>query len=221
MPPNDNQGPNIRSTHREPSPVSALLSYLVPGLGQILQGRVAKGLLFMFSLYTLFFFGMYLGNWRNVYIYRQPPAAPQQGLSYSMFSSKARFFGQVWIGVVAWPAILQYSSTTNHPVFGEFERMPTEAEEEVFLRNSDKRPDLGWMYTVIAGVLNILVIYDAYAGPALGESEESGNKDSDKDKDKDSKKDKESKKEPKSKREPAQDKDQSNETNIEPEKATK
>ena len=38
------------------------------------------------------------------------------------------------------------------------------------LRNSDKSPDLGWMYTVIAGVLNILVIYDALAGPAHSES---------------------------------------------------
>jgi hypothetical protein len=27
--------------------------------------------------------------------------------------------------------------------------------------------ELGWVYTVIAGVLNILVIYDAVAGPAM------------------------------------------------------
>jgi hypothetical protein len=27
--------------------------------------------------------------------------------------------------------------------------------------------DLGWVYTVIAGVLNIMVIYDAFAGPAF------------------------------------------------------
>jgi hypothetical protein len=27
--------------------------------------------------------------------------------------------------------------------------------------------ELGWVYTVIAGVLNIMVIYDALAGPAL------------------------------------------------------
>jgi hypothetical protein len=34
-----------------------------------------------------------------------------------------------------------------------------------FLVNSDKTPDLGWVYTVVAGMLNILVMYDAYAGP--------------------------------------------------------
>ena len=36
-----------------------------------------------------------------------------------------------------------------------------------FLTNSDKTPDLGWVYTVVAGMLNILVIYDAAVGPAF------------------------------------------------------
>ena len=39
-------------------------------------------------------------------------------------------------------------------------------------RNSDKTWDLAWVYTVIAGVLNILVIYDAFAGPAFVAGEE-------------------------------------------------
>jgi hypothetical protein len=47
-------------------------------------------------------------------------------------------------------------------------REPSEAAMNELIRNSDKTPDLGWMYTVIAGVLNILVIYDAFAGPAFG-----------------------------------------------------
>jgi hypothetical protein len=32
---------------------------------------------------------------------------------------------------------------------------------------SDKRLELAWVYTVIAGVLNIMVIYDAVAGAAF------------------------------------------------------
>ena len=39
-------------------------------------------------------------------------------------------------------------------------------------RNGDKRWDLGWVYTIIAGVLNILVIYDALAGPAFRDPKE-------------------------------------------------
>ena len=34
-------------------------------------------------------------------------------------------------------------------------------------RDTDKTWDLGWVYTIIAGVLNVLVIYDALAGPAF------------------------------------------------------
>src|SRR5215813_5001587 len=47
---------------------AGFLSYLVPGLGQIVQGRVGKGLLFLVCLYGLFFYGMYLGSWSNVYL---------------------------------------------------------------------------------------------------------------------------------------------------------
>ena len=47
---------------REFSPLPALLSFLVPGLGQIYQGRVAKGVLFLIAIYALFFYGMYLGS---------------------------------------------------------------------------------------------------------------------------------------------------------------
>ena len=45
---------------------------------------------------------------------------------------------------------------------------PSERELNELQRDSDKHWDLGWVYTVIAGVLNVLVIYDALAGPAFG-----------------------------------------------------
>ena len=49
----------------------------------------------------------------------------------------------------------------------KFERTPDEKELNELQRNGNKRWDLGWVYTVIAGVLNIMVIYDAVAGPAF------------------------------------------------------
>ena len=58
------------------------------------------------------------------------------------------------------------------PIFGTYQRAPV--SEQVLndlQRKSDKTWDLGWVYTVIAGVLNILVIYDAFAGPAFAEGE--------------------------------------------------
>src|SRR5207248_1341547 len=49
---------------------AGILSYLVPGLGQILQGRTLKGVMFMVLLLGTFFAGQAIGGWRNVYIPR-------------------------------------------------------------------------------------------------------------------------------------------------------
>jgi hypothetical protein len=187
------------------SPLAAFLSYLVPGLGQISQGRVGKGVLFLVCLYGLFFYGMYLGEWKNVYIPESTPVRDnknQQARFIDALTDRARFFGQFWIGAVAWPAIAQVFTRPSreeiaahnalqpndplldgkleqalaewrqgkppHPVFGALMRPPDQEDQNKLLQRSDKKPDLGWMYTVIAGVLNILVIYDAFAGPAFG-----------------------------------------------------
>src|SRR5262245_17422464 len=183
------------------SPLGAFLSYLVPGLGQISQGRVGKGVLFFVCLYGLFFYGMYLGDWKNVYIPEPTPVRDgknQPTRFIDTLTDRARFAGQFWIGAVAWPAIAQGFTRPGrdevaarlglppdapqvenalrewregkppHPVFGAFMRPPDQEEQNRFLQRSDKTPDLGWMYTVIAGVLNVLVIYDAFAGPAFG-----------------------------------------------------
>ena len=54
--------PQTTPTTHSLSPTAGILSYLVPGLGQIAQGRVGKGLLFLICIYTLFFYGLYLGS---------------------------------------------------------------------------------------------------------------------------------------------------------------
>lgn len=171
----------------------AILSYLVPGLGQIYQGRVAKGLLFMICLYALFFYGMALGQWRNVYIPimvrqadRQYPELYKQknpfGLPLILMNVNGRwqFAGQFWIGVAAWPALyhyfedvdpgkrsLQAETEANQGFWRSFQRAPDEDELNTLQTNGDKSWDLAWVLTVIAGALNVLVIYDALAGPAF------------------------------------------------------
>ncbi len=162
-----------------PSLLAAFLSYLVPGMGQLYQGRIGKGLLFFVCLYGLFFYGMWLGHGiaragdnetysitSNVYL---PDAANHSnpfGLPRLLANlyTRPQFAGQVWIGIAAWPALWQYS----HPggtLLGNFEAPPPEWAINEVQRHSNKLWDLGWVCTVIAGVLNILVIYDAYAGP--------------------------------------------------------
>jgi hypothetical protein len=229
---NSEPAPNPAQPPRGFAPAAAVLSYLVPGLGQIVQGRVGKGVLFLVSLYGLFFYGMYLGNWHNVYVPDTAGArgdrSTQNNRWLDTLTDRARFAGQFWIGAAAWPAILQYVSGTPYvempdgshgkiafppgpnapliphvyspgfpggltikkrtatevvvhlegqdavlpirglPVLGAFMGEPDEPLLNDELRANDKKYELGWMYTVIAGVLNILVIYDAFAGPAFG-----------------------------------------------------
>src|SRR5262249_52216939 len=93
------------------SPLAGFLSYLVPGLGQICQGRTSKGLFFLVSIYALFFGGMYLGDWKNVHL---PDTARINGPTnlppfLANIYNRPQFAGQFWIGVAAWPAIWQYN----------------------------------------------------------------------------------------------------------------
>lgn len=167
------------------SPLAGLLSYLMPGLGQIYQGRTAKGAVFCVCVHVLFFYGMYLGAGRatvngaeyvlssNVYLphtahlnnpFNLPPLAAN-------LYNRPQFAGQFWVGVAAWPALWQYwrfdlgQANDSDPLLGKFERAPNERCLNAVHTNGDKLIELGWVYTVIAGVLNIMVIYDALAGP--------------------------------------------------------
>ncbi len=167
----------------KPSPpqrsfLAGFLSYLVPGLGQIYQGRIAKGLLFLVCLYGLFLYGMALGSWKNVYL---PDTAKENNpwklpLPVANLYNRLQFVGQFWIGAAAWPAIYQYATydRNQEPAteLGKFMRTPADEEDiNKLQRDGDKSWDLGWVYTVIAGVLNVLVMYDAYAGAAFAEGE--------------------------------------------------
>jgi len=153
--------------------VAAFLSYLIPGLGQLTQGRVRKGLLYLISLYALFFYGMYLGSFKNVSLPDYHPNEPTVNRLASDLYTRFQFVGQFPIGMAAWPAVYQYVVYDPHddaspPLHGCM-RAPSMDEINRLQRDGDKTWDLGWVYTVIAGVLNVLVIYDALAGPAFRE----------------------------------------------------
>lgn len=165
------------------APLAAFLSYLVPGLGQIYQGRIGKGLLFFCCLYGLFFYGMHLGNWSNVYLLDAThlptirlgsvhlPVLDNNRPVFKSLGHRPQFAAQFWIGVAAWPAVWQFlhpQDNHNQPnFFGKFQLTPSERDLNLMQRHSNKAWDLAWVYTVIAGVLNVLVIYDAFAGPAF------------------------------------------------------
>jgi len=189
------------------APLAGVLSYLVPGLGQIVQGRVGKGLLFLVCVYALFFYGMYLGTasvtigdqtYRlngSVYVPQLERVAQDNNLPpfvQTLYKNRPQFVGQFWVGIVVWPAILQYRDVQQavnedpmrsfekvldegeHPYLGRYQREPSASALSAVHNAGDKRLELGWVYTVIAGVLNILVISDAVAGPVFAAAPEHG-----------------------------------------------
>lgn len=158
---------------REISGLAGFLSLLVPGAGQIYQGRVSKGLLFFVCIYLLFFYGLALGKGRNVYLPSTTPSDNPWSLSGPLGDlwNRPQYAAQFWVGLASWPAIVQWKtynpSKEKGALFGTYQREPSSEEINEIQRNSDKLWDLGWVLTVIAGALNVMVIYDAAAGPAF------------------------------------------------------
>ena len=77
--------PNANPAPTEPQEWSVaaggVLSYVIPGLGQIYQGRFGKGFLFMVSLLGMFILGQAMGNWQNVYLPRPASNRPGRGVA--------------------------------------------------------------------------------------------------------------------------------------------
>jgi MFS family permease len=138
-------------------PVAALLAWLVPGLGHLYQGRVAKGLMFGACILGLFLFGLQQGAWRVVYF-----RWDEQDWRY-------QYFAQVGAGLVALPALVHQPAVRAKlpPFLANYEARPSNVELDELHRTLGKRMDVAAIYTMIAGLLNLLVIYDAFAGPAL------------------------------------------------------
>jgi hypothetical protein len=131
---------------------------------------------------------MWMGQMKNVWLPHVagmpdaslPVIGKLEGVPKALYY-RPQFLGQFWIGAAAWPALLQYASTDPPaspdeapqpaPLVGYYMQAPPEPELNRLQRDGDKRWDLGWVFTVIAGVLNVLVIYDALAGPVVRDDE--------------------------------------------------
>ncbi|MEM9701571.1 MAG: DUF6677 family protein [Planctomycetota bacterium] len=167
---------------------AALLAWLVPGLGHLYQGRTFKGVLFMACIVPMFGFGFYAGGGHVAYA-SPLPVAPNPA---PFVLDRWPFVCQAGIGVVAIPAIferLRYRSGEDPSLGGAFYPPRTGAAAARGARivstdgagNEVIHPDelakwhydhgyyfeLGTVYTVIAGLLNLLVVYDAHAGPLV------------------------------------------------------
>ncbi len=139
--------------------LAALLAWMVPGLGHFYQGRTGKGVLYSTCILSLFFVGLWLGEWRIIYWRWVSPLANTEAFCFN-------YLGQFFAGLPALPALIQ--ATLRHyghdPILWGFMAEPTQNEINALYRHG-KFIEIGTLYATVAGLLNFLAIYDAFDGP--------------------------------------------------------
>ena len=147
---------NLKNRH-----LAAFLAWLIPGLGHWYQGRKGKAILYFVSILSLFYVGLALGDWRVVYWRWVNPLTNSEKFCLN-------YPGQFFAGLAALPALIQATLREygHNPILWGYLMEPSQNEING-LFESGKFVEMGYLYTTIAGLLNILAIFDAHDGPAL------------------------------------------------------
>ena len=157
--------------------LAGILAWLVPGAGHFYQGRWAKGALFCVCILGTFLFGLVLGEGKVVHTGGEEHVV---GRGFARLVQTWPILPQSCIGLAASPAWIQHLRLRQGkaPLFGGLMAPPRSADElSLWYERLNVRYDVGALYTIVAGLLNVLAIYDAACGPVILEDE-------DKDKDK-------------------------------------
>ena len=142
--------------------LAGLLAWMVPGLGHWYQGRRAKAVIYGVCILFLFFAGLVLGDWRVVYWRWVNPLANSEQFCIN-------YPGQFFAGLVALPGLIQATLKWYgmNPTFFGYLAEPTQNDINGLYPRLGKFVEMGYLYTTIAGLLNILAIFDALEGPAI------------------------------------------------------
>jgi len=140
--------------------VAAFWAWLWPGAGHLYQRRYAKGMLFMVCILSTYFYGLALGGGHSVYA------------SFRENDRRWQYICQVGVGLPALPALVQSYRVLKMgkpPLFGDIMAPPNPVSPDNLDRLAiwhQRYPfEMATLYTMVAGLLNVLAIYDAYAGP--------------------------------------------------------
>ena len=141
--------------------LALLLAWMVPGLGHFYQGRIGKGVLYAASILSLFVIGLAMGDWKIVYWRWVNPTANTESFCFN-------YLGQFWAGLVALPALIQATlQWQDHAtILWGFMAEPDQKVLNGLYPTLGKFVEIGTLYTTVAGLLNILAMYDAFEGPA-------------------------------------------------------
>ncbi len=166
--------------------LAAFLAWLVPGLGHWYQGRRAKAVLFFVCIMGIFCYGLYLGSSSQVI----PGTKIKIGYGRAVYFAwndeewRMHFFCQIGVGLPTLPAVIQALRVNGgkEPI-DSFMAPPRLDNQPNNLGNAaleSQQPtlhqlqyylnyyfELATTYTEIGGLLNVLAIYDAFAGPVF------------------------------------------------------
>jgi hypothetical protein len=146
--------------------LATFLAWLVPGLGHLYQGRRGKAILYATCILGLYFTGLMLGEGKIVYWEWTNPLTDAENF-------RASYVCQFFVGLPALPGLIQ--GTLRYygyePILWGFLDNPGKLVERALHPRLGKLVEVGWVYTVVAGLLNILAIYDAREGPAHADEE--------------------------------------------------
>jgi len=177
--------------------LAAFLAWLVPGLGHVYQGRTGKGILFFACIVGTFFYGLYIGDGRVVYA-STADVFSRQFLERWQYLCQVGVGLPALPAVVQRERMRNNKEPLQLPVIGDkFMRPPYkqppaempggfESPDQTDRRRRVHHPDelaqwhyeqgeyfeIGTVFTVIAGLLNVLAIFDAYGGPLVVPPEE-------------------------------------------------
>jgi len=155
---------------------AGLLAWLMPGLGHFYQRRYHKALIFFLCIIPTFIAGCALAS--------STEAGMARNVYWSWRSADMRYWWlvQAPLGIAAIPSWIQASQINSGqtPLFGNFMAPPRlhpgdrSGISPVLDTIRQKMPhyELGTYLTVIAGLMNLLVIFDAVDGPFVGRREE-------------------------------------------------
>ena len=158
------------------NPVAGLLAFLVPGAGHVFLGQTRRGVLIGAGVLVMFFGGMLVGGLavvdsrsgrleNRISFFGQaavgPVAIAVDRLHQSMFkgmdldTNKVRALnpGEVLLGAG------DPRNGRGFPVIATAD--PARGEGPPYVRSQGKVQEIGLLYTVIAGMLNLIVILDA------------------------------------------------------------
>ena len=166
--------------------LAAFLAWLIPGLGHWYQGRRAKAALYFICIMGLFAYGVYLSSSNEKCIQGDGTIGYGRAVYFSWRNGDRRlaYLCQVGVGLPALPALVQANRMGNHrkvwlggfmapprlsaPSGGDREDpnldQPTPHDLH---RQLHRYFELAGFFTMVAGLLNVLAIYDAWAGPVV------------------------------------------------------